>query len=123
MRIAWLVYSYEMRIYYAIRRRAVATLSHVRSCTLLRVFLAFLVLLVSPHFNGNRKSVSQALLKDRKGMIQRYVGELQTFGLRYCNITTMTAKPSIHAFEESNSRCRKTTIHADKVGNSFLIFF
>ena len=51
MRIAWLVYSYEMRIYYAIRRQAVATLSHVRSCTLLRVFLAFLVLLVSTHFD------------------------------------------------------------------------
>ena len=39
----------EIDIYVAILRQAVASLGHVRSCTLPRLFLAFLVLLVSPH--------------------------------------------------------------------------
>ena len=33
-----------------------------------------LVLLVSTHFDGRRKSVFQAFADDRKDMIQRYVG-------------------------------------------------
>ena len=47
----------EMCIYVAILRQAVATLSHLRFSKLLRVFLAFLVLLVSTHFNGKLRGL------------------------------------------------------------------
>ena len=69
-----------MRIYVAIQRRTVATLSHVRLCTLPRVFLVLLVLLVSTHFNDRRKAYSKLFRKiERQGPAVRWLISLRKY--------------------------------------------